>query len=101
MDYLDMEQHEYVPEAARLKENLRMVVKVYSAHLGLKESSALMRVLGSQQPRMIYLDDEAGIRADRYDGWVQTFSDNWPDDLEWPVGIARPPVGLGGEKPAE
>lgn len=96
-----MGQHQYVPEAARLKENLRTVVRAYSAHTGMKESSSLMRVLGSQQPRMIYLDDEAGIRADRYDAWLQTFSDKWPDDLEWPEGIARPPVGLGSNQPGE
>lgn len=95
-----MEQTEYVPEAVRLKENLRTIVRAYSAHMGVKESSALMTVIKTQQPRLIYLDDEAGIRADRYDGWLKTFSDKWPSDLEWPAGIVRPPVSTGGDQAA-
>lgn len=39
-----------------------------------------------------------GFTIDTYAKVMQWFSDNWPADLEWPVGIDRPfrPVSAAG-----
>lgn len=34
---------------------------------------------------------ERGITLARRDRILQWFSDHWPDDLEWPAAIPRPP----------
>ena len=31
-----------------------------------------------------------GFNVRTFDRTLQWFSDNWPDDLDWPKGIARP-----------
>lgn len=82
---------EYVPALERLKGEMRKVVQVFAAHVGQKESSLLMTILKSQQPRLILIDPEADIKAGKYDQWMQALSNAWPDDLEWPADVPRPP----------
>jgi len=88
---------EFTPMLPMLKDNLRRVVDAYCAHTGLKQSSAFVMVVGSATPRTILLDQEADMKAGKYDEWLQRFSNAWPDGLEWPAGVARPPKTGGQE----
>ncbi len=83
---------EYAPELPRLKENLRRVIAAYCAFTKLKESSALVNVLGAATPRLILIDPDADLRAGKYDQWMKRFSRAWPAGLEWPASVPRPPV---------
>jgi len=84
---------EYVPEAERLRCNLRTVIDKIAAHYGLNQRSYLVMRLGTNGPQCAYNPLAVRYNADSHDHWMSLISDDWPDDagLEWPAGIPRPP----------
>lgn len=38
------------------------------------------------------LDEDKTFTVRKYDQVVRWFSDNWPDEAEWPADVPRPPV---------
>lgn len=85
-----MEKGEYVPELTRLRGNMLSIIGAYSEHFKIEPVSALQKVLRNTYAVNLYAGGD--IKAGSYDKWAQAFSKAWPDDLEWPKGVVRPPV---------
>ncbi len=58
-------------------------------HLGRSEATISNRCVGHAR-LFARLRDGKGCTLQTFRRAEQWFSDNWPDDLEWPAGIARP-----------
>lgn len=83
----------YEPELPRFVRNLKAIIEAYSEHTGKTHQATIKDILGYGTAQKIYIPG-ADVYAGRYDKWVSEFSRQWPADLAWPDGIARPPVDV-------
>lgn len=72
----------------QIQQMLRLI-DVFAAARGISTSRVTTIVFnsGAMYQR---LSAGADITVGRIERAMQWFSDNWPDDLDWPDGIARP-----------
>lgn len=72
------------------RNNLINLAETLASHQGVTHSAISMRALGKGDffKKMIEKGHDCRTRtADKLMAW---FSDNWPEDLDWPSSIARP-----------
>jgi len=76
------------------REEIITLAELYSTHVGLKLSTVSSYAAndGKILPRLTQGRDVTTTRAKALGRW---FSDNWPDDLEWPASISRPSQAQG------
>lgn len=55
----------------------------------LKEVTLSHRVFGDSK-KLAAIRDGADITVSRFNAAVMWFSENWPEDAEWPEGVAKP-----------
>ncbi|TRD03819.1 hypothetical protein FJV76_14385 [Mesorhizobium sp. WSM4303] len=55
----------------------------------IKEVTLSHRVFGDSK-KLAAIRSGADITLGRFNGALEWFSTNWPDEAEWPKGIARP-----------
>lgn len=72
-----------------LKTALIEISKLYACAKNLSLSRVSTVVFGDGKV-LARLEAGGGITTDRYELGIQWFSDNWPEDLVWPVGVYRP-----------
>lgn len=82
---------EKTPEQAMNKEMLISLAKTYAAHCGL--ALATVSTYAANDGKYFRNLQKEGSRltlrkAERLHHW---FARNWPDDLEWPADVPRPP----------
>lgn len=66
------------------------LAQAYAAHLGLALST-VATYAANDGKYFRRLDEGAGCTIAKATRIVAWFSENWPDDLEWPADIPRPP----------
>jgi hypothetical protein len=78
-------------EAKRLTQNLYDLSTAYARHRQIRLAS-LSTYAGCQAQFFVKIarDKPVDFKISTYDRLVQWFSQNWPDDLQWPVGLERP-----------
>jgi hypothetical protein len=70
-------------------ETIRTLADLYAGHTGLTLSTVATYAI--QNSRFFDRLEQGGSCTFKTAGrMVNWFSDNWPADLEWPRGIARP-----------
>jgi len=73
-----------------LTENeLLLVIDAYAAATDASDKTISSRVFDDGK-KLAALRDGKDISVRRANLALQWFSDNWPDDAEWPRGIVRP-----------
>jgi len=72
-----------------LRQHLITLIEAYAAarRLSVSRISTLVFNHGTMYQRLI---DGADITVGRAEMAIRWFSVHWPDDVEWPEGIARP-----------
>lgn len=73
----------------KLRQHLLSLLTTYADSRGLAPSYVATQVFGSGT-MFRRLTDGADITVGRLEKAVQWFSSHWPEDVEWPSGIARP-----------
>lgn len=75
-----------------LKSNLRRCAEIYA---GVREISipTLGRLAAGDWRFFERVeDDEKTFTARKYDEVIGWFSENWPDEVDWPSDVSRPPA---------
>jgi len=70
-------------------DRLLSVARAYASHTGLELSTVSWRVFGDTK-KLGAIEAGADIQVRRYEKAIQWFSDNWPEGVAWPLGVARP-----------
>lgn len=73
-----------------LRQHLRACAEAYSRAKGLTIPTLGRLAAGDWRFFDRLHDDEKTFTARKYDEVIGWFSDNWPDDASWPVGVPRP-----------
>lgn len=74
-----------------LRANLLICAKTYAAAKNVSLAT-LARLAAGDWRFFSRLDDErTTFTARKYDEVIKWISENWPDDVEWPVEVARVP----------
>lgn len=72
-------------------DQILQLAETYCAHENLKPSTVSLRAAGQG----LYLSKleagEIGLTYARYDKVMLWFASHWPDDLQWPTAVPRPP----------
>ncbi len=63
----------------------------YIAATSIKEVTLSHRVFGDSK-KLTAIRDGADITVSRFNGAIEWFSANWPEDSPWPENVARPDV---------
>ena len=71
------------------QEHLLTLAKTYGAHINRGLFTVAGRV-GVHSRFFTRLEAQHGCHIATYARVLAWFSENWPSDLEWPVGIPRP-----------
>ena len=72
-----------------LKIILSTVGAAYAVHTKLAASTIWARA--AKDARFLdRIESGQGFTVKTYDRAMQWFSDNWPEDAEWPAGVERP-----------
>ncbi|TIP70345.1 MAG: hypothetical protein E5X53_28245 [Mesorhizobium sp.] len=61
----------------------------FIAATSIKEVTLSHRVFGDSK-KLTAIRNGADITVGRFNGAIEWFSANWPDDAVWPASIARP-----------
>lgn len=77
--------------------NLVKLAADYSSHTGLTQAT-VSTYAANDGKFFKRLEDGSSCTIRTADKLGQWFSDHWPEDLEWPRDIARPPVTLQKRK---
>jgi hypothetical protein len=77
--------------------DLFTLCNAYAASTGLSEGTVSGRVLKSGGRIRSLRENRSDIGVRKMAEAIQWFSDHWPDGVEWPEGIDRPPPSQGGE----
>lgn len=80
-------------ERERLTQNLFDLSTAYARYKGLRLGS--LSVYANCQSEFfgrISRGKAVDFKISTYDRLITWFSDNWPDELPWPVGLERPTV---------
>jgi len=73
----------------KLRNDITIVAETLGAANNWRTSTVFQRVTGD--PKAAYrLENGYDFKVKTYDGWMQSFSDYWPDWLPWPEGVERP-----------
>lgn len=70
-------------------EQLYTLLKTYADHVG-RAPATIARRAGAYAHLPKRLEEGAGCSVRTMNDLAVWFSDNWPDDLEWPRNIPRP-----------
>lgn len=73
------------------RRNIITLAETLAAHLGVTHFAISMRALGKGDFFKNMIEKGADCRTQTASKLMTWFADNWPADLEWPKGIARPP----------
>lgn len=73
-----------------LREQLVLLARAYGAAKRLSLSTISTTVLSNGLILSRMAEGEADVTTARLEGAMKWFSDNWPENTEWPKGIARP-----------
>lgn len=72
-------------------EKILKISKLYARHVDNSLATVSLRAAG-QGLYLSKLDaGEIGLTYARYDKVMLWFASNWPDDLQWPIAVPRPP----------
>jgi hypothetical protein len=82
-----------------LADNLIEVARAYGVARGLMESTVARKFAGDGR---FFVNIRSGLSftARKYDAVMNRFSDNWPQEVDWPEGVARPLVNEPPSTPA-
>jgi hypothetical protein len=69
--------------------SLMTLIDAYVAATGIADASLSMRVFRDNK-KIRSLRHGGDITTSRMDAAVQWFSENWPENLDWPRGVSRP-----------
>lgn len=73
-------------------QSLLSLAELYASHRGLKLST--VATYAAKDGKFFKsLGDGAGCTLSKASRVVDFFDQHWPNDLEWPKGVARPSVG--------
>jgi hypothetical protein len=81
-------------------EQLLAVARAYSVAEGIDLSTTSWRALGDSK-KLTAIENGADIQVGRFERTLIWFSQNWPPNIEWPAGIARPATAVAAPQPAE
>lgn len=70
------------------------IASTYAERAGVEMKTVSYRVFGDTK-KLPAMMNGADITVSRFNDAVRWFSDNWPADLAWPVGVDRPVSGSG------
>jgi predicted DNA-binding protein with PD1-like motif len=73
-----------------LKSNLIACASAYAAARSVSMSTIGRLAAGDWRFFDRLDDDGKTFTARKYDEVISWFSERWPDDVEWPVSVARP-----------
>jgi hypothetical protein len=74
---------------SELKDNLRTVGGLFCSKTKLAPSTVWARA--AKDARFLSrVESGKGFTVKTYDTAIRWFSDNWPADMDWPVGVERP-----------
>jgi hypothetical protein len=80
--------------------NLLRCAQIYAAAKGMELSTLARLSAGDWRFFSNLQADGKTFTARKYDHVIQWFSDRWPSDKDWPVGIPRPePASLSDPEP--
>lgn len=82
---------------AELIRHLELLLAAYRAKLGYEETT-VGKHCTSDGYFFKRLREGSTITARKYDAVVLWFSQNWPDDVEWPDAVIRPALAEHGVK---
>jgi hypothetical protein len=71
------------------QDDLVKAAELYARHKGLAIST-LGRIVAADGKFFIRLAADGSCTMRTGEQVAQWFSENWPDDLEWPRGVSRP-----------
>lgn len=71
--------------------HLLTVIDTFAAATSVKEVTLSHRVFGDSK-KIAALRSGSDITLGRFNGALDWFSANWPHDVVWPEGVARPTV---------
>ena len=72
-----------------LTDQLIAVANAYSAATGVSISTISTKLFNGGG-RLAAIAAGGDLNTRSFESAMRWFSDNWPDDLEWPAGVARP-----------
>ena len=70
-------------------ENLLLVAETWSRCRGYQLSTVSL-YMGGSGDTLLRLQRGGDLTSRRLAGYMQFFSDNWPDNAEWPSNVERP-----------
>jgi hypothetical protein len=73
------------------KQHILALMNALAAHHGVTHFAISMRAFGKGDFFKNLMRPGADCRTRTAVRLLQWFTDNWPDDLEWPSDIPRPP----------
>jgi len=82
---------DYVPNMEKeLRQHLLVCANLFAAAKGITIQTLARRAAGDWRFFDRISDEENSFTARKFDGVIEWFSDNWPDDLGWPEEVIRP-----------
>lgn len=67
-----------------------LLAEAYAAGCAVEEKTVSNRVFADSK-KLAAMRAGGDITVGRFNSAMQWFSDNWPDTIDWPAGILRPP----------
>lgn len=71
------------------KSDLLLVADEYRRITGLEDVTVSHRVFGDSK-KLSAMRGDASITLDRFNEAFRWFSEHWPENARWPVGVPRP-----------
>ena len=90
MIYPEWDGHPWPPERAMTPAKLLSLLSMFAAHVG-RSAATVAKWAGSHERLPDRLGKGLGRNFSTLDRVGRWLSANWPEDLEWPADIPRPP----------
>jgi hypothetical protein len=71
--------------------DLVLLADLYASANGLAEATVSSRVFDDSK-RLAAIRSGKGITLRRFNDALRWFSNNWPESVDWPTGVTRPPI---------
>lgn len=76
----------------KLIDQLKAVTLAYSEATGTKLSTLGSRLLKGGKRFHQIIEEGSDVSTSNFEMCMAWFSENWPEEAEWPPGVARPAV---------